>query len=60
MEELKLGDRVKYKTSKKSLQVYYGNIIGFKEDKIKVTKFKYSDYSGRLVSMYIERGDLIK
>lgn len=57
---MKIGDKVKYKTSKKSLQVYYGEIIGFKEDKIKVTKFKYSDYSGRLVNMYIEKGDIIE
>ena len=30
---MKVGDRVKYKTSKNSLQIYYGEILGFKEDR---------------------------
>lgn len=56
---MKVGDKIKYKTSKKSLQVYHGTILHFKEDKIKVTKYKYQDHSGYLVPMYIEKGDII-
>lgn len=57
---MKIGDEVKYKTSKNSLQIYYGRILGFKMDKIRVSKFKYSDYSGFCTETYIDIEDLIK
>ena len=57
---MKVGDKVKYKTSKNSLQTYYGYIIGFKQDKINVLKFKYSDFSGQLLPTWIDKEDIIK
>ena len=52
--------RDKYaKTSKASLQVYYGQILGFKIDKIRVSKYKFSDYSGLGLETYIDKEDLI-
>jgi hypothetical protein len=56
---MQIGDKVKYKTSKRSLQIYYGTILGFKLDKIKVSKYKYSDYSGVRLEIYIDKEDLI-
>jgi hypothetical protein len=56
---MKIGDKVKYKTSKNSLQIYYGSILGFKLDKILVTKYKFSDYSGPLLQTYIDKNDLM-
>jgi hypothetical protein len=56
---MKTGDKVKYKTSKASLQTYYGIILGFKSDKIKVSKYKFSDYSGFGTETYIDKEDLI-
>ena len=56
---LKIGDPVKYKTSKASLQTYYGTILGFKQDKIHVSKYKFSDYSGFRTETYIDKEDLI-
>lgn len=59
---MKMGDKVIYKTSKTSkasLQTYYGQILGFKADKIKVSKYKFSDYSGIGLETYIDKEDLI-
>jgi len=56
---MKIGDKVAYKTSKNSLQVYYGKVLGFKEDKIKVSKYKYSDYSGFATETWIDIEDII-
>ena len=56
---MKIGKKVKYKTSKPSMQVYYGEILGFKVDKIKVSKYKFSDYSGLRLETYIDKEDLI-
>jgi hypothetical protein len=56
---MKIGDEVKYKTSKDSLKIYYGTILGFKADKIRVSKYKYSDYSGQRLETYISKEDLI-
>lgn len=56
---MKIGDNVKYKTSKNSLQIYYGTILGFNADKIKVSKYKFSDYSGFATETYIDKEDLI-
>jgi len=56
---MKIGDKVKYKTAKNSLQVYFGIILGFKVNKIKVSKYKYSDYSGAMIYTYIDKEDLI-
>lgn len=56
---LKIGDHVKYKTSKASLQTYYGIVLGFKEDKIRVSKYQFSDYSGFSTETYIDKEDLI-
>lgn len=56
---LKIGDHVKYKTSKNSLQIYYGTILGFEMNKIKVSKYKFSDYSGFSTETYIDKEDLI-
>jgi hypothetical protein len=57
---MKVGDKVKYKTSKASLQTYYGTILGFKLDKIRVSKYKFSDYSGFATETYIDKEDLIE
>lgn len=56
---MKIGDKVKYKISKTSLQIYYGTILGFKLDKIRVSKYKFSDYSGFRTETYIDKEDLI-
>ena len=56
---MKIGDKVKYKTSKNSLQTYYGFIIGFKQDKINVSKFKYQDFSGQLLPTWIGKEEVI-
>ena len=56
---MKISDRIKYKTSRASLQTYYGTILGFKEGKIWVSKYKFSDYSGFRGETYIDREDLI-
>jgi hypothetical protein len=56
---LKIGDPVKYKTSKNKLEPYYGTILGFKLDKIRVSKYKFSDYSGFRTETYIDKEDLI-
>ena len=55
----KIGDKVKFKTSKNSLQIYYGTILGFKMDKIYVTRCKYSDYSGGMLETYIDETEII-
>lgn len=55
---MEIGDKVIYKISKNSLQSYYGTILGFKLDKIKVSKYKYSDYSGIRLETYIDKKDL--
>ena len=56
---MKIGEKVKYKTSKPSMQVYYGEILSIKFDKIKVSKYKFSDYSGLRLETYIDKEDLI-
>lgn len=58
---MKIGDKVKYKTSKNSLKTFHGFILGFKTDKINVSKFRYSDYSGHeLVPTWIDINDIIQ
>ena len=42
---MEMGNKISYKIDK-SLQVYYGRILEFKLDKIKVTKCKYRDLWG--------------
>ena len=56
---MKIGDKIKYKTSKNSLQIYYGEILGFKEDKINVSKYKYSDCSGFKSTTWIDLTEII-
>jgi hypothetical protein len=56
---MEVGDKVKYKISKASLQTYYGEVLGFKVDKIRVSKYKFSDYSGVRLETYIDKEDLI-
>ena len=58
-QDMNVGDKVEYKTSKTAMQTYYGRILGFKMDKIKVTKYKYSDFSGVGLETYIDKEDLI-
>lgn len=56
---MKEGDTIKYKTSKNSLKIFYGIILGFKEDKIHVSKYRFSDYSGySLPNTYIDLKDI--
>jgi len=55
----KIGDKVEFKTSKYSPQTYYGTVLGFKLDKIRVSKYKYSDYSGIGSETYIDETELI-
>lgn len=57
---MKIGDKLKYETSKNSLKIYYGFIIGFKQDKINVSKHKYSDFSGQLLPTWIDKENIIK
>jgi hypothetical protein len=56
---MRIGDKVKYKTSKSSLRIYYGEILGFKMDKIKVSKYLFSDFSGFKTETYIDKEDII-
>ena len=56
---LKIGDKIKFKTSKNSLQIYYGVVLGFKMDKVYTTKCKYSDYSGRLLETYVDETEIL-
>ena len=56
---MKIGDRVKYKTSKKSLTEYHGLILGFKADKINVSKYRFSDFSGGLLPTWIDKEDIV-
>ena len=56
---MKIGDKVKYRTSNNSLKIFHGFILGFKEGKINVSKFRYSDYSGELVPTWIDKEDII-
>lgn len=57
---MKIGDKIKFKTSKNSLQIYYGTVLSFKMDKIRVSKYKYSDYSGFSTETYIDETELIQ
>lgn len=56
---MKLKDKIQFKTSKNSLQIYYGWVVGFKADKIQVTKYKYSDYSGFGTTTWIDMEDIL-
>lgn len=56
---MKIGDRVMYKTSKDSLKEFHGLILGFKADKINVSKYRYSDFSGGLLPTWISIEDLL-
>lgn len=56
---MKIGDKIKYKTNKNSLQTYYGTVLGFKMDKIRVTRCKHPDYSGRMLDTYIDETEII-
>ncbi len=59
ISNLKIGDKVKFKTNKNSLQIYHGTVLGFKMDKVYVTKCKFSDYSGRLLETYIDETEIL-
>ena len=54
-----IGDKVKYKTSKNSLTCWYGVILNFREDKIEVTKCRFSDLSGTVTKTWIDKEDLL-
>lgn len=57
---MKIGDRVKYKTSKNSLKEFHGFILGFKKDKINVSKYRYSDFSGQeLPPTWIDKENML-
>lgn len=56
---MEIGDKIKFKTSKNSLQIYYGIVLDFKMDKIKVSRHKYSDYSGKMLDTYIDETEII-
>jgi hypothetical protein len=59
LSDLKIGDKIKFKTSKKSLQTYYGIVLGFKLDKVKVSKYKFSDFSGYGLETYIDETEIL-
>jgi hypothetical protein len=59
LKDLKIGDKIKFKTSKNSLQIYYGTVLGFKMDKVYVTKCKFKDYSGRCLETYIDETEIL-
>ena len=48
-----MGNKISYKIDK-SLQVYYGRILEFKLDKIKVERYKYRDLSGHGDTTWID------
>jgi len=56
---MKIGDKVTYKTSKNSRRIYFGAILGFKEDKIKVSKYSFCDFSKFKTETYIDKEDII-
>lgn len=57
---MKIGDKIKYKTSKNSLKVFHGTVLDFKQDKIYVSKYRYSDYSGcQLPNTYVDLTEII-
>lgn len=53
---METGTKVKYQVRKKSLEILYGRVIGFKEDKILVTQ-SYKDMS---TIRRISKEDIIK
>lgn len=55
---MKVSDKVSYKTDN-SLQVYNGRILEFKLDKIKVSKFKFSDFSGWSTTTWISKEEIL-
>ena len=57
---MKIGDKIKYQIRKNSLEYFYGTILGFKVDKIYVSKYRYSDFSGELLPTYIDETDIIR
>jgi len=44
---------------KSNNRIYYGRILGFKEDKVHVEKCLYSDFSGHFVNTWIDKTDII-
>jgi hypothetical protein len=57
---METGTKVKYQVRKKSLEILYGRVIGFKEDKILVTQ-SYKDMSTvRPIPTWISKEDIIK
>lgn len=57
---MKIGDKIEYKTSKNSLKTFHGFILGFKVDKINVSKYRYKDLSGgTLVPTWIDKEDIL-
>jgi hypothetical protein len=59
LSDLKIGDKIKFKTSKNSLKVYYGTVLGFKLDKVRVSKYKHFDYSGTRLETYIDETEIL-
>ena len=51
----KIGEIIKYQVRKNSLEYFYGQILGFKQDKINVSKYRYSDFSGGLLPTWTIR-----
>lgn len=57
---MKIGDKLEYKTSKSSLKTFHGYILGFKYDKINVSKYRYADFSGHeLPPTWIDKEDIL-
>jgi hypothetical protein len=56
---MEIGDKVTYRESKNSRRIYFGTILGFKEDKIKVSKYWFCDFSEFKTENYIDKEDII-
>lgn len=59
-EQIELGTKVKYQVRKKSLEILYGKILDFKEDKILINQC-YKDLSRvRPIPTWIDLKDIIE
>ena len=56
---MEIRNKICYKIDK-SLQLYYGRILEYKFDKIKVSKFRSSDMWGDYITTWIEYKDIVK
>ena len=58
--DMKIGDDITYRVSKNSRLVYFGTILSFKKDKIKVKNYSFCNLAGLVIETYIDKEDIIK